>query len=108
MQVGETVKLSIQFVGCGYSVDEVWTTTNPAVGVLEPIRFGDPPGFSDAFIHAVAPGEVSVFAEFRGSDGGRHKTTTAYCESDARYPGLPHLAGGCSNPKKIGIVRVVP
>jgi len=37
MRVGETVKLSLQFQGCGSSLDEVWTTTDPAVAQLEPI-----------------------------------------------------------------------
>lgn len=107
MQVGETAKVSIQFVGCGGATDQVWISTNPTVGVLEPIRFGDPHGFNDAFLHALAPGELSVFAEFRAHDQRRHRTTTAYCEGDAQYPGLPNLAGGCRNPRKIGIVRVV-
>jgi hypothetical protein len=108
MKVGETLKLSIQFVGCGFAVDQAWLTTNPNVGALEPVRFGDPPGYNDAFLHALGPGDVSVSVEFRGPDGRRHTTTTAYCDSDARYPGLPYLAGGCNNPKKIGIIRVVP
>jgi len=108
IRVGESVKLSVQFVGCGFNVEEAWTSTNPTAGALEPIRFGDPPDFNDAFLRALTPGELSVFVDFRGADGQRHRTTTAYCESDAQYPGLPHLAGGCSNPRKIGAIRVVP
>jgi hypothetical protein len=108
MQVGETVRVSIQFQGCGYAVDEVWSTTNSQVGVVEPIVSGDPPAINAALLRALAPGELSVFAEFRGPDGRTHRTTTAYCELDAQYPGLNSLAGACTNPKKIGIVRVLP
>jgi hypothetical protein len=50
--------------------------------------------------HALSPGDVSVTVEFRGPDGRRH--------SDARHSGLPYLAGGYNNPKKIGIIRVAP
>jgi hypothetical protein len=108
IQVGETVRVSIQFVGCGYAVDQVWSTTNSRVGVMEPIVYGDPPGVNAALLRALSPGEVSVLAEFRGPDGKRHTATTAYCELDAQYPGLNALAGGCANPKKIEVVRVVP
>ena len=105
MRVGEAAKLRVEFNGCGFNVDQTWITTNPAVGMLEPLLSGDPPGFYDAILSALAPGEVSVFAEFRGPDGGRHRTTTAYCEGEYTGLGSP---GACENPKKIGIVRVVP
>ena len=104
MQVGETAELRVDFVGCGFAADQMYITTNPTVGVLEPIVSGSPPGVNAAVLRALTPGELSVSVEFRGPDGVRHRTTTAYCQSEAEHPGS---GGGCSNPKKIGIVRVV-
>jgi hypothetical protein len=103
VRVGETIKLQVNYVGCGFTADETWTTTNPTVGTVE----RETQYTARADFHALAPGQLSVFVEFRAPGDGRYRTTTGYCKADAQYPGLPGL-GGCGNPVKIGTVTVAP
>lgn len=103
VRVGETVKLQLNLQGCGFHVDESWISNNPTAAQVEreaQYRFR-------ADLRALSPGQVAIFVEFRGPDGGRHRTTTGYCSLDAQYPGLPGL-GVCANPTRIGVVTVVP
>lgn len=96
LRVGEEARLSLDFEGCGYSINETWTSTGPAVASLTV-----DPSFNGvvAQLTALAPGETRVFVDFEGPDGKRHRTYPAYC------PGSRYL---CVEPRTpFSHVRVV-
>jgi hypothetical protein len=73
--VGQTLRLELNFDGCGGNNEEAWTSTSPAVAVLTPdARFSSVTHFT-----AVSPGVTEIFADFKGPDGKVHRTYPAYC-----------------------------
>jgi hypothetical protein len=73
--VGQTLRLRLEFDGCGGGTDETWTSTSPAVGALTP----DPLFSAVTHFTAVAPGVTEIFVDFKGPDGKVHRTYPAYC-----------------------------
>lgn len=95
VKVGETVRLSIDFEGCGSNTAEAWTSTDPAVATV----------VQDSQLSAVArltglmPGDTRVFVDFQGPHRQRHRTYPAYC---------PTSIFVCLSPRTpIALVRVV-
>jgi Big-like domain-containing protein len=95
VRVGETVRMSLDFEGCGSNRSEVWTSTNSSVAAVT----------QDGQLSAVArltglvPGETRIFVEFEGPDRQRHRTYPAYCPSSVYV---------CVSPRTpIAVVRVV-
>jgi hypothetical protein len=103
VRVGETIKVQVNYQGCGFTADETWSTTGAMVATVEK----EMQNGARADLRALSPGQVSLFVEFRAPDGRRHRTTTGYCDLDAQYPGLPGL-GVCGGHRKIESIRVVP
>lgn len=95
VKVGETVRLSLDFEGCGSNSSEVWASTNPGVAtVAQDSQFS-----AVARLTGVMPGETRVFVDFEGPDRQRHRTYPAYC------PGSIFV---CVSPRTpIALVRVV-
>jgi hypothetical protein len=96
LRVGEEARLSLDFEGCGYGINEAWTSTSSAVASLTV-----DPSFNGGVAHlaALAPGVTEVFVDFEGPDGERHRTYPAYC------PGSRYL---CVEPRTpFSRVRVV-
>jgi hypothetical protein len=73
--VGKTLRLGLEFEGCGGNREEAWTSTSPAVGTLAP----DPRFSAVNHFTAVAPGVTEIFVDFKGPDGKVHRTYPAYC-----------------------------
>jgi hypothetical protein len=95
--VGQSLRLSLEFAGCGGETEDSWTSTNPAVGDLTP----DPEMnyISVTRFTARAVGVTEVFADFRGPDRNMHRTYPAYC---------PASIYGCAPPRTpFTLVRVV-
>jgi hypothetical protein len=97
VHAGETVRLSLDFVGChlGTFGTVVWTSTDASIAAVT----RDPRYDSVAELSALTPGETTFFVDFKASDGARHRTYAAYC---------PRSQYGCLAPRRpIARVRVV-
>jgi len=101
--VGETVEMNLRLAGCGFTNGEVWLSTDAQVASVATAQYSFVARFT-----ALAPGTTTVYVDFNGPDGKRHRTTLGACPiNDPRYPWVPDMSG-CSNPQLIGSVVVVP
>jgi hypothetical protein len=83
---------------CGSHRSEAWTSTDPSVATLERGDYS-----FVARVRALRPGTFTVFVDFTASDDARHRTTLAYCQGETGFSFQT-----CNNPKRIGVVTVVP
>lgn len=109
LHVGDAVELRLEQApppgsteSCGFTNAEVWTSTNPAVATVVRDSYT-----WIARVRVNSLGAFTVFVDFTAADGGRHRTTLAYCEADVRSS-LPGNGVLCSDARKIGVVTVVP
>ena len=64
VKVGETVRLSLDFSGCGSNTSEAWTSTNPAVATVGQ----DNQWSAVAHLTGLMPGDTKLFVDFQGPD----------------------------------------
>lgn len=85
LRVGEEARLHLEWDGCGYTLDEEWVSSNPAVASLGEPSFS---GLGNRLI-ALGPGETEIWVEFRAPDGKGYRTYPAYCPASQYVCGEP-------------------